>query len=140
MDKQTLLSDLQKNYDEMKKFGIRKDDARYFMPPFEWYNDTVSSWVAEAGLQIINFTPGTRTNADYTTPVMPNYRSSGEIYRSVVDYERIHPGGLNGFILLVHIGTDPARTDKFYRRLPELIRELQSKNYVFRTVDQLLSP
>ena len=46
--------------------------------------------------------------------------------------------GLNGFILLLHIGTDPARTDKFYRRLDELIEFLRSKKYEIVRVDDLL--
>ena len=42
------------------------------------------------------------------------------------------PSGLNGFILLMHIGTDPKRTDKFYRKLPGLINYLRSKGYQFQ--------
>ena len=45
--------------------------------------------------------------------------------------------GLNGFILLVHIGTDARRTDKFYRQLPQLITELKNKNYQFVRIDQM---
>ena len=46
---------------------------------------------------------------------------------------------LNGFILLLHFGTDPKRTDKLYSRLPELIQYLKAKNYRFVTIDTLLS-
>ena len=45
------------------------------------------------------------------------YRSSDEIFDSIMNYEAKNPNGLNGFILLMHIGTDPRRTDKFYNRL-----------------------
>jgi peptidoglycan/xylan/chitin deacetylase (PgdA/CDA1 family) len=56
-----------------------------------------------------------------------------------VDYEQRHTaGGLNGFILLMHIGTDAARTDKFYYQLPELIRWLKSRGYTMVGVDELL--
>ena len=47
--------------------------------------------------------------------------------------------GLNGFILLVHIGTDPRRADKFYRYLPELIHELKADGYRFVKIDELLT-
>ena len=50
--------------------GPWKADAPYFMPPYEWYNAQVSTWTAEHGLTLVNFTPGTRSNADYTTPAM----------------------------------------------------------------------
>jgi hypothetical protein len=45
---------------------------------------------------------------------------------------------LNGFILLLHVGTDPARTDKFYRRLDELIDFLRSGKYEMVRVNELL--
>ncbi len=35
-----------------------------------WYNAQISAWTAERGLTLVNFTPGTRSNADYTTPDM----------------------------------------------------------------------
>ncbi len=43
--KDSLLKDLSANYAEMQKFGIYKTGALYFMPPFEWYNDSISSWI-----------------------------------------------------------------------------------------------
>ena len=130
--------DLKTNYRRMSRFGIKKRDARYFLPPYEWYNSTISMWAKEQGLTLINFSPGTRSAADYTYPGMPSYRSSDEIYRSIIDYEVKDPNGLNGFILLTHIGTDPRRTDKFYNRLGSLIDELQKKGYRFVKIDTLL--
>jgi len=87
---------------------------------------------------LINYTAGTLSHADYTTSKDKNYRSSETIYNSIIDYERSKPAGLNGFILLMHIGAGPGRTDKFYTRLPELIKYLKQKGYQFQTVDQLL--
>ena len=49
------------------------------------------------------------------------------IYNSIIDYERSKPAGLNGFILLMHIGAGPGRTDKFYTRLPKLIEIFEAK-------------
>jgi peptidoglycan/xylan/chitin deacetylase (PgdA/CDA1 family) len=121
----------------MEKYGIKKTDALFFLPAYEWHNDSIANWTKELGLQLVNFTPGTRSNADYTTPDMKNYRGSDEIYASIMACEQKSPG-LNGFLLLVHIGTDPARTDKFYNRLPQLIKALKAKGYQFETVNQLL--
>ena len=122
----------------MEKFGISKKDAHFFLPPYEWYNDSISKWTTETGLQLINFTHGTRSNADYTRPDMDKYLSSEEIYQSIVNYEAKKPYGLNGFILLIHIGTAPERTDKFYNRLEELILWLKSKEYELMRIDKLL--
>ena len=130
--------DLGANYEKMTRFKIKKDNARYFLPPYEWYNDSIAAWSKEAGIQLINYTPGTLSHADYTTLKDKNYRSSDVLYNSIVDYERSKPSGLNGFILLMHIGAGPDRIDKFYTRLPVLIKYLKQKGYQFQTVDQLL--
>lgn len=112
--------------------------AKYFLPPYEWYNDTIAAWTRQWDIQLINYTPGTLSNADYTTPAMTNYRSSETIYNSIIEYEQTKPAGLNGFILLMHIGAGADRKDKFYERLPELIRHLKKKGYKFETIDELL--
>lgn len=130
--------DLNNNYAVMQTFGIEKNNARLFLPPFEWYNETISNWTAQMNLQLINFTPGTRSNADYTTPAMKNYVTSKEIIRRIKEYEAKDSAGLNGFILLLHIGVEPERTDKFYNQLGELIEWLKVKNYELVRVDQLL--
>jgi peptidoglycan/xylan/chitin deacetylase (PgdA/CDA1 family) len=130
--------DLLNNYEQMKGFNIEKGNTKYFLPPFEWYNDSISAWTKELGLQIINYTPGTISYADYTTTEDKNYRSSQTIYNSIINYEQSKPAGLNGFILLMHIGAGPGRTDKFYNLLPELIKYLKQKGYQFQTVDRLL--
>ena len=140
MTKEQFVFDLLQNYREMEKAGIKKEKARLFIPPYEWYNDSISVWTRELSLQLINFTPGTKSTADYTYPELKNYRGSEDIYKSIIDYEQGNASGLNGFILLLHIGTDPKRTDKFYKRLPELIKYLDVKGYRFQTVDQLLKP
>jgi len=130
--------DLHDNYKAMQTFGIQKKDAHFFLPAYEWYNDTITRWTNETGLQLANFTPGTLSNADYTTPDLKNYRSSETIYNSIVSFEQKNNTGLNGFILLVHIGTAKDRTDKFYYSLPALISFLKAKNYQLVPVDKLL--
>ncbi|MFI5131410.1 MAG: glycoside hydrolase family 9 protein [Chitinophagales bacterium] len=112
--------------------------TRYFLPPYEWYNDTIAAWTKLRNIQLINYTPGTLSTADYTTPEMKNYRTTETIYKSIIEFEKTKPSGLNGFILLLHIGTDPKRTDKFYKRLPGLVQYLKAKGYRFQTIDQLL--
>lgn len=130
--------DLENNYLAMKEYGINKNDAKYFLPPFEWYNDTISRWSDINEVQLVNYTPGTLSHADYASPEMPNYRGSSEIFESISKYESESESGLNGFILLLHIGTTPERTDKFYSLLPELIAELEDKGYSFRRIEELL--
>ena len=131
--------DLENNYREMARFGVSRRDAPYFMPPYEWHNAQISAWTAARGLTLVNFTPGTRANADYTTPDMgARYVPSSVILQSILAREEADPNGLNGFILLLHVGTDPARTDKFYRHLGPLIRTLHARGYRFERLDRLL--
>ena len=132
-------ADLRKNYERMEKFGVQKNDALFFLPPFEWYNDSISRWTRAEGLQLINMSSGTLSHADYTTPDMSNYRTSETIYTSILQYEQENHNGLNGFLLLAHIGVGPGREDKFHHRLEELINELKERGYSLRRVDDLLA-
>jgi peptidoglycan/xylan/chitin deacetylase (PgdA/CDA1 family) len=139
VSKDSFTVDLANNYDELKKIGIGKKEAFYYMPPYEWYNKEHSDWCKEFGIQILNFTPGTYSNADYTVPSMGNrYLSSDTIYNRIIRYEETGSNGLNGFILLLHIGTDEERTDKMYYRLEELIVELKKKGYKFLSLKDVL--
>lgn len=137
--KEAYRQDLAANYIEMQRFGIGEKEAKYYLPPYEWYNDSISRWTAEMGLHLVNFTPGTRSNADYTTPDMPNYLDSKSIFQHILAYEQQDPNGLNGFILLLHVGVGPKRADKFHRLLPQLLQTLKERHYTFVPIDELLN-
>lgn len=134
--KEQFTTDLLDSYKELAKAGIQTADAPLFMPPYEWYNDDIAAWTKELGLQVINYTPGTGSNADYTTPDMKNYRSSDVLFDRIMQYEKQHT--LKGNIMLIHFGTDNARTDKFYNRLDELITRLEKKGYVFKSLREAI--
>lgn len=128
--------DLQANYRAMEALGIHRRPI-YFIPPYEWWNTAIAGWCRELGITVISFTPGTATNADYTFPEMgKSFRSSDTLLNRLLAREE--QTGLNGAMILIHIGTDPRRTDKLYARLPELINTLKKKGYRFRRVDELL--
>ena len=87
----------------------------------------------------MNYTPGTRSHADYTTPDMGDrYVPTDTIMQSILEYEADDPAGLNGFFLLMHIGTAPAREDKLYLKLDSLIEELQDRGYELKRIDEIL--
>ncbi len=132
--KDKFVTDLKANYSEMARCEITKSNAGYFLPPYEWYNNKISKWTSELGLQLVNFTPGTGTNADYTIPSMgERYRTSEYLYTKLMGYETQHT--LNGHILIMHIGTHPERTDKFYNKLTDIITNLKTKGYKFEIMD-----
>lgn len=138
VSKEDFIGDLEKNYSAMKDLGIARDDARYFLPPYEWYNDEIAGWASDLGLRLINFTPDTRSNADYMTDDDKHYVGNDAILDSIKAYESKDPNGLNGFILLMHIGAGPQRTEKFFDKLDTLIVWLRSKNYQMVRIDELL--
>ncbi|MFA6438273.1 MAG: glycoside hydrolase family 9 protein [Bacteriovoracaceae bacterium] len=132
IDQNRFREDLIGNYASMAKFGISPSAARFFLPPFEWHNQTIANWADEYGLTVINFSSGTSSNADYTTPEMSNFLSSDSIVGRIFRYESLSTNGLNGFILLSHIGTHAHRTDKFYTQLGTIIGRLKEKGYTFK--------
>lgn len=128
----SLIKDLRMNYKKMSAYKIRHDQ-KLLIPPYEWWNEEVVRWCNDEGIQVLSFTPGVPTNADYTYPEMgSSHKSSDNILKRVVD------SNLNGSIILVHVGTDPRRKDKLYDRLPEMIEQLRKKGYTFVRVDELI--
>jgi len=133
-------ADLETNLKKIEHFGVKRSDIRYFLPPYEHYNEEIVAWTAELDMKLINYTPGTRSNADYTGEADKNFVSSQVIFDSILKKERDDPNGLNGFILLLHIGAGPGRADKFHTRFGELLDVLAAKGYQFVSVDELLEP
>lgn len=113
---------------------------RYFLPPFEHYNREIVDWTRKQRWNLINYTPGTRSHADYTGEAAKNFASSQVIFDSIVKRDQTDPHGLNGFILLLHLGSGPGRADKFHTRFSELLDYLGGKGYEFVRVDELLEP
>ncbi len=136
--KDQFLQDLGKNYEVMEKFELSRETSPIFLPPYEWYNEEIVRWCEEAGITLINMSHGTLSHTDYTFPSMKRYWSSDTIYHSIFAYEKKSDNGLNGFLLLIHIGTNPERTDKFYYKINDLIEELQGEGYEFIPLETML--
>lgn len=125
----SLIRDLHANYAELERFGVTKEEALYFLPPYEWYNAENVKAIRAFGIIPVNFSSRLRTSDDYTTPDMANYRSSQELIDELFRYEAEHT--LDGAIILIHPGTSPLRTDKLYLRLDEILQRLTALGYTF---------
>ncbi|MGE9310419.1 glycoside hydrolase family 9 protein [Niabella sp. CJ426] len=123
--KDSFQRDLDRSLLALKEAGAQS--GGWYLPPYEWYNKETVRWCNERGLQVINFTPGTGTNADYTWPELFNYRSSESLQEKL--FEREREQGLNGHFVLIHLGTDPRRRDKLYDHLSKLINRLKELGY-----------
>ena len=134
----TFMHDYNLNEQAMEKLKVYEPWQRFFIPPYEWWNDDVARWCNEIGISLFNLTPGSVTNADYTYPEMgPSYKSSDELLNYIKQLSK-QRNGLNGYILLIHAGTDPRRKDKLYNRLNEMIDFLKNEGYSFKKMDQIL--
>lgn len=122
----------------MEDAGIKTNTLKYFIPPYEWWNDSIAIWCRWKGVQLFNFTPGSATNADYTYPEMGKSYVAGEQLLQHIKKLAKQPNGLNGYILLIHAGTDPRRTDKFYNHLGEFILFLKKEGYKIKKINELL--
>jgi peptidoglycan/xylan/chitin deacetylase (PgdA/CDA1 family) len=112
----------------------------YFLPPDERHNLEIAEWASNYFFATIGYTPGTRSTADCTGEADPDFVSSKAIFDSIVAKEQQDPHGLNGCLLLLHIGSGPGRADKFHARLGELLDYLTGKGYQFVAVDELFDP
>jgi peptidoglycan/xylan/chitin deacetylase (PgdA/CDA1 family) len=130
--------DIEDNLRAIEACGVPRAAVRYFVPPYEWYNAEIAAWSESLGLALINFTPGTKSTADYTGEADRNFVPSWQIVASILAREREDPQGLRGYLLLLHIGAGPGRTDKMHSRFGELLDALAGRGYTFVRVDDLL--
>lgn len=126
----SMLADIRANLKTLATFGIEADSCRWFLPPFEWIGPGQAKVLTDSlGLRIINPSPGIQTYRDYTTPDMAEYASSDSIINQLFDFERRN--SLNGSFVIIHLGTQDMRTDKFYDHMPMVLDSLSSLGYSF---------
>lgn len=128
--------DLQKNIDDLVRIGVRFPKPIYFIPPYEWFNRDQTKWAEQMGVQMFNFSPGSGSNRDYLPESDNRFVSSQALLQGILDYEKKDPHGMNGYILLLHLGAD--RQDKMYRLLEPLVGALRQRGYEFARIDEML--
>ncbi len=132
-------ADMPENLNAMQHQHIAVHHPQLYIPPYEWWNDSIASWSNKFDLKLFCFTPGIRTNADYTYPEMgASYKSTEWIIQSLKDQQQKISNVFNGAIILIHAGTDERRKNKLYDKLDQLITWLKSEGYSFKPVDELL--
>ena len=131
MSADSIIADLRANYAELARFGVGREQAQWFLPPYEHYSDFSVQVLEAMGLRVVNYTPGIGTPADYTTPDMKSYKPAQPLISGLWKFEREQ--GLDGALLLIHPGVDESRPEgeRLYNRLGEIIRYLKKKGYRF---------
>ena len=130
-----LVADLKQNARELEHFDVTVGMSRWYLPPYEYYNEKCVDIIENYGYKVLNYTPGTATPADYTTPSMKNYQSSQKLIDKLYAFERAY--GLNGAVILIHPGVDEQRVDRLYNRLGEIIQYLKRKGYSFKSLNEI---
>jgi endoglucanase len=135
---QEFTADLNRNLAELRAIGaLRGAGPTLFIPPYEQFNRDQVEWAGKINVTLINFTPGSGSNRDYAPEGDTHFVSSQQIYDDILAYEKRDPHGLNGYILLLHLGS--GRKDPFHRKLGALCDELQKRGYKFERLDKLLN-
>jgi peptidoglycan/xylan/chitin deacetylase (PgdA/CDA1 family) len=130
-------ADLLKNIEDLKQFGTMTEGQHvYFIPPYEWFNNDQTKWTEDIGFTMFNFTPGSGSNRDWAPESHKSFAPSITIMEDILKYEQKDPHGLNGFLLLLHLGSE--RKDKTFLYLEPLLIELKNRGYNFVRVDELI--
>jgi endoglucanase len=129
--------DLEENVAALWEIGaLRRDQSVLFIPPYEHYNHDQARWSRELGVILFNMTPGCGSSRDYIKEGAPHFVSAQKIYDDILAYERKDSHGLNGFVLLLHLGS--GRKGPFHPMLGPLCDELSKRGYEFGRIDRLL--
>jgi len=131
--------DLRRNIKALRKLGALRDAGPiFFVPPHEWYNRQHVAWARELGVVLINYTPGTGSHRDWIPEGDRGFLPSRRILADILAFEDREPQGLNGFLLLLHLGSQ--REDKMHYQVDTLVAELVRRGYALVRVDELLQP
>lgn len=68
----------------------------------------------------------------------PNYKTKAETLDFLYRWEKADKNGMNGAIILMHLGS-PRQSEKLIYILPDFIQEMLSKGYSFVTVPEIIN-
>ncbi|OGJ84524.1 MAG: hypothetical protein A2268_11060 [Candidatus Raymondbacteria bacterium RifOxyA12_full_50_37] len=123
-----------------KRLGI--DIPRLWRAPYGEQNRTINAWAESAGYRHIGWTMGTswRTNLDTNDwivhPGDRGYFSPDQVIEKITHFGVGTAYGLNGGIILMHIGTI-RQGQKMYTRLGALIDTLRASGYELVTINDM---
>ncbi len=115
----------------------------FWRAPYGEHNLEIREWAAELGYRHIGWTHGRDWQQSMDTldwvadPTSPAYHSADEIYDKILAAAQREPNGLNGAVILMHLGS--LRNGDFpHRKLPGLIDQLRELGYEFVPVSELV--
>lgn len=116
--------------------------SRFWRAPYGEINKEIIEWASSHGYTHVGWTRNGRKSLDtldwVADPKHPLYRSPKEIMNRILSFEKYDQHGLNGGIVLMHLGSERKPKDMPHRKLPDLIDRLVAKGYRGVTVSQAL--
>lgn len=110
----------------------------YWRAPFGEYNSEILTWAAEVGYLHIRWTNQFDTYDWVTDESSKLFRTPDQIYEHFMAFDKENPDGLNGIIVLMHLGSH-RNGNHIYQTLPKLIHSIRQKGYKIGSVTNLLS-
>jgi peptidoglycan/xylan/chitin deacetylase (PgdA/CDA1 family) len=109
----------------------------YWRAPFGEYNQQILLWAAEVGYLHIRWTGSFDTHDWVTDESSQIYRTPDEVFNKILQAEQERPNGLNGVIMLMHLGSQ-RNEDHMFTILPKLVRTIRNKGYMLGCISDLL--
>jgi len=123
---------------ELQRFGLTKEEYKWFVPPYEYYNQFSADAYRSLGYQLANPTQGLVTSMDWMGPDHPEYHSAERLIQNIWDFEKEYT--LNGAIILIHamVYPDRADEDRPYKHLGSIIQGIKDLGYGFKTFKDVM--
>ncbi len=118
--------------------------AKVWRAPYGEVNDELMSWAAEVGYRYHidwtrDYARGVNLDSlDWVTDRNDkNYMSSDDIIGKILEFDGGKPGGANGGIILMHLGTR-REVDQVHPKIPYMVEEMRKKGYEFVKISELI--
>jgi peptidoglycan/xylan/chitin deacetylase (PgdA/CDA1 family) len=118
--------------------------APFWRAPYGEHNAEIRQWAAELGYRHVGWTRGRNWQESMDTmdwvadTTSKAYHTSEEILSHLMKMAEEETHGINGGIILTHLGSHRQGDDHFYNVLPRLISGLREKNYTLVKISELV--
>ncbi len=109
--------------------------SSYWRAPFGEFNGQILGWARAAGYRHVCWTPHLDTLDWVASPADPLFKTPQQILDGILRRDSVGAGGLDGGIILMHLGTERESGMEADRILQPLIEDLRGKGYKLGTVD-----
>jgi peptidoglycan-N-acetylmuramic acid deacetylase len=111
-----------------------KPMSHLWRAPFGEFNSQILSWAQAAGYRHVYWTPHMDTLDWVASPSDPLFKTPQQILKGLLIRDTTDARGLDGGIILMHLGTERESGMEADRILPDLIQSLRARGYGFGTV------